>query len=57
MKAKKISSGNYLYKGYLIELVDASGYRAWNIFDASGAVVDTGDRLRDAKYLIDQLTN
>ena len=57
MKAKKISSGSYQYKGYLIELVDESGYRSWNIFNASGEVVDAGDRLRDAKHLIDQLTN
>jgi hypothetical protein len=51
-KAVKISAGLYEYRGYRIELVDSTGYRAWNIFSGS-EVVDATETLSGAVRMVD----
>jgi len=56
-RAKKISNGSYLYRGYRIERVDTySGSAQWNVFEMlSESADDCADTLRGAKYLVDQI--
>ena len=55
--AKKVSTGVYTYRGYLIELVSELGLSIqWNIFEAGrDCAEDCADTLRGAKFLIDQI--
>ena len=53
--AKKKAAGVYIYRQHSIELVEDSGYRAWNIFDKDGESVDAAETLRGAKRLVDML--
>ena len=57
-RAKKISSGNYSYKGYRIERVNTyNGSVQWNVFEMlSESAEDCADTLRGARYLIDRIT-
>jgi hypothetical protein len=56
-RAKRISSGNYVYRGYRIELVeDFGGFVQWNIFESDlENAGDCSDTLQGAKYLVDRI--
>jgi hypothetical protein len=54
-KAKKISAGNYEYRGFRIEKVDGfEEFTLWNILE-NDCCNDSAGTLRGAKYIIDQI--
>lgn len=56
MKATKIKSGEYQYKGYRIELMQeyADGYKAWHIYNSDDICCDAMETLRAAKEAVDR---
>ncbi len=45
------------YGKFTIEKVDSDGYKAWNIFDADGNIVDAADTLEGAKRLAKNISD